>query len=352
MRLLIGMLIAALAAQAAGPYEEQWHAVARRLIQTPPETYPYDWGEGVQMIGLMKIWERSQQRAYADYVERWMAIQLKRDIKDLLAIGEPVKQPGFCGHWSPATASLYLHKVTGKPEHRKLAVDTAEFIAARAGRGPDGGLAHWKGNTQYWVDTLYMACPLLSGLGSQEESARQIIVFEKHLCDPEADLFYHMWDWKTGKRTPELWARGNGWVLMSIADTYEAIDRRHSKYYNRLKRLAERMAKGLEKTQDADGMWHTVLNDPKSYPEASATAMFVYGLLKLERLGAFPFKVRPLAMKAWKALNEKYVKDGVVTGVSAGTVTSQSGDFYRKVPVGSQTWGTGAYLMAGSEAAR
>jgi len=38
--------------------------------------------------------------------------------------------------------------------------------------------------------------------------------------------------------------------------------------------------------------------------------MFVYGLLKLERLGAFPFKVRPMALKAWKALNENYVKDG------------------------------------------
>ncbi len=83
-------------------------------------------------------------------------------------------------------------------------------------------------------------------------------------------------------------------------------------------------------------MWHTVLNDPQSYPEASATAMFVYGLLKLERLGAFPFKVRPMALKAWKALNENYVKDGRGDRCFGRNGDSQSGDFYRKVPVAAR----------------
>jgi unsaturated rhamnogalacturonyl hydrolase len=95
-------------------------------------------------------------------------------------------------------------------------------------------------------------------------------------------------------------------------------------------------------------MWHTILDDPASYPESSATSMFCYGLLKLARLGVLPDSVRPMAERAWLVLNEKYVRDGVVTGVSAGTIPKDR-NFYVKVPLGSQTWGTGAYLMAGSE---
>lgn len=36
--------------------------------------------------------------------------------------------------------------------------------------------------------------------------------------------------------------------------------------------------------QNANGMWHTLLDDPTSYVEASATAGFAYGLLKSVRM--------------------------------------------------------------------
>jgi len=91
---------------------------------------------------------------------------------------------------------------------------------------------------------------------------------------------------------PSLWARGNGWVLMSIADTMEHMGRKH-----------------------------TILDDPASYEESSATAMFTYRLLKLVRLKVLP---------------------------AAGTGPGK-GDNYKAIKLGSETWGTGAHLMAGSE---
>lgn len=39
----------------------------------------------------------------------------------------------------------------------------------------------------------------------------------------------------------------------------------------------------LAKCQDDSGLWHTLLDDPHSYPEASATAGFAYGILKAVR---------------------------------------------------------------------
>jgi unsaturated rhamnogalacturonyl hydrolase len=333
--------------------------VAERLIQTSPASYPFNWGEGVQMIGLMKIYERARAERYADYVEKWAAIYLPRDMTELLNICPKARgtQPGYCGHWSPATAILEMYQARQKPEHLKLAVKVAEFIRTDAERSPEGGLGHWLGSHQLWVDTLYMACPLLAALGKLQgkdeyidDAAGQLIVFARHLQDPETGLFYHMWDWQTGTHTPDPWGRGNGWVLMSLADTFEVMGRRHRSYAP-LKTVAEKLAEGLKATQNQDGLWHTVLDDSSSYAEASASSMFCYGLLKLVRLNVLPASYVPLARRAWSAVNEHYVKDGVVTGVSAGT-SPKGGDYYRSLPQGAQTWGTGAYLMAGSEVDR
>lgn len=55
------------------------------------------------------------------------------------------------------------------------------------------------------------------------------------------------------------------------------------------------------------------------------------------------------ALRAWEAVSERYVKDGLVTGVSAGPGNRA---YYNARPLGTETWGTGAYLMAGSEVHR
>jgi unsaturated rhamnogalacturonyl hydrolase len=108
------------------------------------------------------------------------------------------------------------------------------------------------------------------------------------------------------------------------------------------------MMQGLKATQDPSGLWHTVLDDKASYVECSATSMIVYGVLKLARLGLLPRAEAAMARQAWRAVNEQFVKDGLVTGVSAGTVP-KGRDYYSKLPAGTKTWGTGAYLLVGSE---
>lgn len=334
--------------------------VADRLISTPPESYPFNWGEGVQMMGLMRAALAAHDARYADYVEKWARIYEARDIPTLLDIGPSVPNParrGYCGHWSPASAVLYLYQYRRKPEHLKLAQGVADFILTGAERSPEGGLGHWQGSHQLWVDTLYMACPLLAGLGQIEhrpdyiqDAANQIVVHARHLQDEKTGLIYHMWDWQTGTHSEGFWGRGDGWVLMSLAETMEVMNRRDPKYQE-LAAIARKLAKGLEATQDSDGLWHTVLDDPQSYPECSATAMFSYAMLKLVRLRVLPAAYTTRALKAWRAINERYVKDAQVLGVSAGT-DPKGADAYRAKAVGTETWGTGAYLLAASEVAR
>jgi len=231
---------------AAAAHPENWRAVADKLLRTPPETWVFNWGEGVQMIGVMKMHERTGDQRYADYVEQWAGFHLTKDVRELLNLPPTSRWgPGYCGHWSPATAILYLHLARKKAEHLRLAEQVADFIRSGAERAPDGGLGHWLGNHQLWVDTLYMACPLLSRLGMLlgrkdyiEDAANQIVVQARRLQDPKTGLFYHMWDWDQNTRSPDFWGRGNGWVLMSLADTMEAMGREQPSY-KALKGIAE-----------------------------------------------------------------------------------------------------------------
>ncbi len=357
-KLLLAYCLLTLPLGAADSFHGQWISVADHLIGTPVESYPSNWGEGVQMIGLEKTFERTQDARYLDYMEKYAGLYTSRDLNELLNIGSKAQGsrpgPGYCGHWSPATAILYLYEARPNLQYLQLAEGVASFIRGGAERSAEGGLGHWQGSHQLWVDTLYMACPLLSGLGKLqhkseyiEDAADQLVDYTRHLQDQKTGLYYHMWDWQTQEHTAGLWGRGNGWVLMSLADTLEVMSR-GTKPYADLRRIAERQLAGLAATQDAEGMWHTVLDDPASYPEASATAMLTYGTLKLVRLKVAPPTYVPMARKAWKGLNERYVKDGVVTGVSGGTGPQGIAN-YKTIPLGSQTWGTGAYMMAGSE---
>jgi len=90
--------------------------------------------------------------------------------------------------WGPAgrpyrlTAALgagfrvvLLYEKTGIRRISTWPARVASFITTKATAHSEGALGHWGGNCQLWVDTLYMACPLLShlsGLTSDAHSSR------------------------------------------------------------------------------------------------------------------------------------------------------------------------------------
>jgi rhamnogalacturonyl hydrolase YesR len=244
-----------------------------------------------------------------------------------------------------------------QPALRKTALEFAEFIRTGATRSEEGALGHWVGNHQIWIDTLHMACPLLARLSAEEkkpeylnDAASQLKIAAQHMMNPRTLLFHHMYDWDRKAVSEVQWGRGNGWYVMAMADTFEFMPKTH-KDYAALKAIAEKHAKGLLDAQGADGTWRTILNVPSSYAESSATTMNVYGLLKLERLGVLPPRYREAALMAWKAVNEKWVEDGVVIGVSEGTLPEGRAHYLSR-QTGTYTWGTGSYLLAGSEVER
>ena len=309
------------------------------------------------MCGLMQTYERTHTEKYADFAARWADSHIPKGTERRLRNQPGSARLGYCGPWVSGTALLYLYGARGKPEYLCTASEIANFARAGATRSPEGALGHWAGNHQLWLETLDMACPLLSRLSRLEnkpvyidDAVNQLLIAARHVRDEQTWLFYHVWDWQFDRRSPEQWGRGNGWVAMSLADTFEFLPKNHPRY-RELKRLAESYARSLLQAQDGDGMWHTLINDPASLAECSATTMACYGLLKLARLGVLPAKYRRAAVRTWEAANTRWVRNGRVLGVSEGTGL-YAREKYLDRKMGNYNWGTGSYLMAGAEVDR
>ena len=107
------------------------------------------------------------------------------------------------------------------------------------------------------------------------------------------------------------------------------------------------MMKRVAGLQDKNGFWHSSLLDVKSYPmpETSSTGFFTYGLAWGINRGLLSSKkYKPVALKAWKALNSAVHPDGKLgwvqpIGADPKSVTADMTEVY----------GVGAYLMAGSQ---
>ena len=93
------------------------------------------------------------------------------------------------------------------------------------------------------------------------------------------------------------------------------------------------------------GLWHTVLDQPDTYEEGSASSMFLYGMAECRNLKLFDVPYIETMRRAWNGLAKTILPDGRVGGVSAGTGPSGKAG-YEAREVGTYTWGTGAFLLA------
>ncbi|MHB8897243.1 MAG: glycoside hydrolase family 88/105 protein [Thermoguttaceae bacterium] len=317
------------------------------VLKDFPEPPPFNWGEGVLMTGMMRAWKLTGDQRYLHFVRSFA------DHHAAAGIGATLAQRGYCGHWGPGFPMLMLYEATGTKTYLDLAEEINDFMRNKAERTADGGLSHFNGKPQLWVDTLDMCCPVLTNLARitrrpelQEESIRQLEIFARHLQDPATGLYYHMWDEKSAEHTPSFWARGNGWVVMATVETLKNEPNPDSEGSRRLRKLLEKQLAGIVPLQDEKtGLWHTVLDQPDTYLEGSASSMFLYGMAEAANLKLFAVPWTDCMGKAWRGLAATVDASGRVRGVSAGTGPSDASG-YQARQTGTYTWGTGSFLLA------
>lgn len=214
----------------------------------------------------------------------------------------------------------------------------------------------------WWCDALFMAPPVFTVLAKRNHDPVLLDDMYRHyketydlLYDKEEHLFARddrfLWTGastdkkeKNGKKI--FWSRGNGWVLGGLALILQDMpkDYVHRPFFEQ---LFQEMATKVKSLQQPDGMWTTSLLSPESYDhtETSGSGFFTYGIAWGINNGLLnPTDFRPVVAKAWPALLKMQKPDGMV-----GFVQNIGFDPRPATADSWQNYGTGAFLLAGSE---
>ncbi|HMP81398.1 MAG TPA: glycoside hydrolase family 88 protein [Verrucomicrobiota bacterium] len=185
---------------------------------------------------------------------------------------------------------------------------------------------------RYWIDDMYMipavqvqAFRATGDMKYLDRAAMAMVSYFDRLQQANG-LFYH------GTNAPFYWGRGNGWVAAGSTELLRSLPEKHPQRAAVLAGYRKMMA-GLLATQDANGMWHQLLDKPDSWPETSGSAMFTFAFVTGVKNGWLDEKTYgPAARKAWLALVGYLDADGNLREVCVGTNKGDSEKFYDDRP--------------------
>lgn len=317
--------------------------------------HPTDWTNGAYYTGVSKAHSTTKNMMY-------MAALKNQAVKN---------------NWKPFTrlyhaddvAISYSYLYVAENEKRRNFADlepTKFFLDAHLYEDND-----WKAGTNkskedktilwWWCDALFMAPPVINLYAKQTDQPKYLDDMHKYymetynrLYDKEENLFArdmrYVWqgndkDNKEPNGKKIFWSRGNGWVIGGLALLLEDMpkDYKHRDFYVN---LYKEMAAKLLSIQPEDGLWRTSLLSPETYDhgEVSGSGFHTFALAWGINNGLLDKKYTPAVKKAWKALAACQHEDGRVGWVqNIGAFPEPASEY------SYQNFGTGAFLLAGSE---
>ncbi|MEX2605156.1 MAG: glycoside hydrolase family 88 protein [Gracilimonas sp.] len=223
----------------------------------------------------------------------------------------------------------------------KLAERVTNHIINDASRLPDGTFARFTPDTMsVWADDLFMASIVLLKMheltGEEkylDEVITQVIQFDDYLLDEDDAMYWHGYFSRNEEHSSTKWGRANGWTMMAKTELLLAMPEEHPEN-EKILEIFTRHSEGLLEVQSDDGRWHQVLDDPSTYLETSATAMFVRAFAVGVTEGWLDRKTYDAAIqKGWTSLTRQINDEGEVEGIVRGTPIMFSDEEYAN-------WGT------------
>ena len=211
----------------------------------------------------------------------------------------------------------------------------------------------------WWCDALFMAPPVLVKL-ARATGNRKYLDFMDREWWITSGLLYNTNDHLYFRDSSFLnaheangrslyWSRGNGWVFAGLARVLALMPEDYpdrARYVEQFRAMAAEIAS----IQNADGLWTAGLLDPASYklPEVSGSAFFTFGFAWGINAGILDgAEYRPVVERAWKGLLGYVYEDGRL-----GSIQPVGGAPGVYAETSSYVYGTGAFLLAGSEVYR
>jgi unsaturated rhamnogalacturonyl hydrolase len=311
----------------------------------------WEWAQGVGIYGMQKYYAETKNQEVLDFLIQWFDNNINK--------GLPEKNVNtMC----PLLTLTYVYEYTKNDDYLQICKEWAEWVMKEMPRTEEMGLQHVVSGVenpgQIWIDTLFMTVLFMARMGKLlgredylAESVRQFLLHIKYLADKNTGLFNHGFDFNGRHSFGEIqWGRGNSWYTSGVVDYLDIIGDYDMGVKLFLIDTLLGQVKALEQYQNENGMWHTLIIDPDSYVEASATAGFAYGILKAVRMGYIPEQYKECGIKGLNAILNRISEDGTVTEVSYGTITSDCPQKYKEVPICPMTYGQALTLLLLTEA--
>lgn len=308
----------------------------------------WDWPCGVAYYGIGEAYEKTGKEEY---------LKLLQDrIDELIDLGLPkVWTVNACamGH-----CLITLYQATKEQKYYDILMSKVEYIRKEALRFGDNVLQHTVSANndfpeQAWADTLFMAAFLLLRVGAMIEdedmvndALNQWYWHIKYLQNPSSGFYYHGYNNIDKSHMSSIyWGRANAWAAFTMSQVNGVLENTkfkpylYPKYIDIAGSLNEQLA-AVKTVQTENGLWRTVLDDPESYEEISASAGIAAAMIA---------RGNPLHSKyinkSIKGLLANVSEDGKVMNVSGGTAVMNDKEGYRGIPKDYiQGWGQGLAL--------
>ncbi len=313
---------------------------------------PTDWTNGAYYTGVVKAHQSTGDAAYLDALKdmasrnNWQPWERFYHADDLAIVYSYLY-----------LKSLGVATVDLKPTDQIIKDHLYKEHEWKNGTAKDEKTILW-----WWCDALFMVPPVLTEYSKIKNDLSYLKEMDKYyletynlLYDKEEHLFARdgrfLW---TGKDTDKkeangnkiFWSRGNGWVLAGLALVLNDMpkDYENREFYET---LFKDMAARVKELQPKDGLWRTSLLGPEAFDhgEVSGSGFFTFALAWGVNNGLLKkAEYQPAVIKAWNAILKCQQASGKV-----GWVQNIG---YDPKPADADSWqnfGTGAFLMAGSE---
>ena len=304
---------------------------------------PWEWPCGVAYYGVARAFEATQKQEYLDL--------LRERVDALIALGLPHLTVNACamGH-----CLLSLHQAAGGVAYLDIAAQMTDYLRNHALRFGDRVLQHTVSSKndfpeQAWADTLFMAAYFMLRFGVLtgdaelvKDALHQYDMHIEFLQDKATGLWYHGYNnLQKDHMSGFFWARANAWAAYTMARVKRTLPEAYlyPTFMDIDCSVRDQLA-GLKKLQTANGLWRTVLDDPDSYEETSASCGIAAAMIVNDN----PLHTA-YVQKAYNAILNNVTPDGRVQNVSAGTAVMRDREGYRRISrTWMQGWGQGLAL--------
>ncbi len=306
----------------------------------------WEWTQGVGLYGLWKLFALTKDQKYLNILTKFFDSQLE--------IGFPALNVNTM---APFLTMSYVGEYLNSERYLAPCRESAAWVMEQFPRTQEGGFQHMTSDTlndqELWDDTLFMTVLFLANMGRIEgnqtyirEAQYQFLLHAKYLADEQTGLWYHGWTFN-GRHNfaGAFWGRGNCWITIAIPEFLQMVECPQD-VKEKLTQLLLKQVDSLVRHQNESGMWHTLIDDPTSYVEASATCGFAYGILRAVHTGLIDSRYAETAWKAVKPILGYISQDGVVHQVSYGTpMGRESKDFYKNIELKPMPYGQALAML-------